>query len=153
VIKIPVGLIAYLRPVSACGGNFQLVNVTFNYNGSWRIKTNDELDNLIKGRNIVNFTKAQRISWLGHILRMEAGRMVKRIYDWQSHAIRKRGRPKIRWKDDGREDLKDLGIYNWTTRTQKKKKKKKKKKTKKKKKPPPPPTTTTTTTTQLAGKV
>jgi hypothetical protein len=40
------------------------------------------------------------------------------LYDWQPHAIRKRGRPKIRWKDDVREDLKDLGIYNWITRTQ-----------------------------------
>jgi hypothetical protein len=72
----------------------------------------------MKGRNIINFIKAQRISWLGHISRMEAGRTVKRIYDWQPHAIRKRGRPKIRWKDDVREDLKDLGIYNWITRTQ-----------------------------------
>jgi hypothetical protein len=83
-----------------------------------RIKTNDELDNLIKRRNLVNFIKAQRISWFGHISRMEAGRTVKRIYDSQPHAIRKRGRPKIRWKVDVREDLKDLGIYNWTTRTQ-----------------------------------
>jgi hypothetical protein len=49
---------------------------------------------------------------------MEAGRMVRRIYYWQPHAIRKRGRPKIRWKDDVRENLKDLGIYNWTTPTQ-----------------------------------
>jgi hypothetical protein len=43
---------------------------------------------------------------------MEAGRTVKRIYDWQPHAVRKRGRPKIRWKDDVRE------VYNWTTRTE-----------------------------------
>jgi hypothetical protein len=49
---------------------------------------------------------------------MEAGRTLKRIYDWQPHAIRKKGRPKIRWKDDVREDLKDLGIYNWITPTQ-----------------------------------
>jgi hypothetical protein len=49
---------------------------------------------------------------------MEAGRTVKRIYDGQPHATRERGRLKIRWKDDVREDLKDLGIYNWTTRTQ-----------------------------------
>jgi hypothetical protein len=41
---------------------------------------------------------------------MEAGRTVKIIYDWQPYAIRKRGRPKIRWKDDVREDLTDLGI-------------------------------------------
>jgi hypothetical protein len=49
-----------------------------NHDGSWRIKTNYELNNLIKGRNIVNLIKAQRISWLGHIRRMGAGRAVKR---------------------------------------------------------------------------
>jgi hypothetical protein len=43
---------------------------------------------------------------------MVAGRTVKRIYEWQPHAIRQRGRPKISWKDDVREDVKDLGIYN-----------------------------------------
>jgi hypothetical protein len=48
---------------------------------------------------------------------MEAGRTAKRIYDWQPYTIRKRGQPKIRWKDDVREDLKDLGICNWITRT------------------------------------
>jgi hypothetical protein len=74
--------------------------------------------NLIKGRNIVNFIKAQRISWLGHISSMEAGQTAKRIYDWYPHTMRKRGQPKIRWKDDVREDLKNLGIYNWITRTQ-----------------------------------
>jgi hypothetical protein len=49
---------------------------------------------------------------------MEAERTVKRIYEWQPHARRKRGRPKIRWKDDVTEDLKELGIYNWLTCTQ-----------------------------------
>jgi hypothetical protein len=47
-----------------------------------------------------------------------AERTVRRIYEWQPHARRKRGRPKIRWKDDVRENLKELGIYNWLTRTQ-----------------------------------
>jgi hypothetical protein len=49
---------------------------------------------------------------------MEAERTVKRIYEWQPHARRKRGRPQIRWKDDVRVDLNELGIYNWLTRTQ-----------------------------------
>ncbi|PNF23238.1 hypothetical protein B7P43_G18273 [Cryptotermes secundus] len=67
-----------------------------NADGSWRIKTNDKLDNLIKGRNTVNFIKAQRISWLGHFSSMEAGQTVKIIHVWQAHAIRKRGKPKVR---------------------------------------------------------
>jgi hypothetical protein len=68
--------------------------------------------------NYIVFIKAQIISWLGHISKMEAGRTVKRIYDWQPRATRKRRRPKITWKDDVREVLKDLGIYNWITRKQ-----------------------------------
>jgi len=35
-------------------------------NGNWRIKTNKELDELIKQRNIINYVKAQRLSWFGH---------------------------------------------------------------------------------------
>ena len=31
-------------------------------NGIWRIKTNKELDELIKHRNIINYVKAQRLS-------------------------------------------------------------------------------------------
>jgi hypothetical protein len=31
-------------------------------NGTWRIKTNSELDKLIKHRNIINYVKAQRLS-------------------------------------------------------------------------------------------
>jgi hypothetical protein len=36
-------------------------------NGTWRIKTNSELNKLIKNRTIINFIKVQRLSWPGHI--------------------------------------------------------------------------------------
>jgi hypothetical protein len=39
-------------------------------NGIWRIKTNKELDELIKYQNIINYVKAHRLSWFGHINRM-----------------------------------------------------------------------------------
>jgi hypothetical protein len=35
-------------------------------NGIWRIKTSKELDELIKHWNIINYVKAQRLSWFGH---------------------------------------------------------------------------------------
>jgi len=34
-------------------------------NGLWRIKTNEELDELIKRKNIIRFIKSQRLKWLG----------------------------------------------------------------------------------------
>jgi len=39
-------------------------------NGSWRIKTNQELDKIIKHKNIINFARAQSLGWYGHIERM-----------------------------------------------------------------------------------
>ena len=39
-------------------------------NGFWRIKTNQELDKLIKHKNIINFVRAQRLGWYGHTERM-----------------------------------------------------------------------------------
>jgi hypothetical protein len=33
----------------------------------WRIKTNEELDKLIKHKNIVKYIKPQRLSWFGHV--------------------------------------------------------------------------------------
>jgi hypothetical protein len=35
--------------------------------GTWRIKTNDELNEFIRHKNIINHIKAQRLSLFGHI--------------------------------------------------------------------------------------
>jgi hypothetical protein len=47
-------------------------------NQIWRIKTNEELDKLIKHKNIINYIKAQRLSWFGHIQRIPDTRTVRR---------------------------------------------------------------------------
>jgi len=72
-------------------------------NGFWRIKTNEELDKLIKHENVINFARAQRLGWYGHIEKMQDIRMVKAIHAWKN-PISKRpvGRPKIRWEDDAK---------------------------------------------------
>jgi hypothetical protein len=41
-----------------------------NENGIWCIKTNQKLNEIIKRKNIINFIRAQKLSWLGHIQRM-----------------------------------------------------------------------------------
>jgi hypothetical protein len=47
--------------------------------GTWRIKTSEELDHLIKHNNIINQIRAQRLSCFGNVRRMSDDRMVKKI--------------------------------------------------------------------------
>jgi len=49
----------------------------------WRIKINEERDKPIKHKNIVNYIKAQRLSWVGHVQRMSDTRTVKKIFNWK----------------------------------------------------------------------
>jgi ATP-dependent helicase/DNAse subunit B len=53
--------------------------------GTLRIKTNDELDKLIRHKNVINHIKAQRLSWLGHLHRMPEERMVKKSVQVESN--------------------------------------------------------------------
>jgi hypothetical protein len=48
--------------------------------GEWKSRTNRELEVLNKGENIAKWMKGQRISWLGHLERMEEDRMPKKIF-------------------------------------------------------------------------
>jgi len=48
--------------------------------GTWRIKTDDELHELIRHKNIINHIKAQQLSWFCHLHRMPEDRMVKKVY-------------------------------------------------------------------------
>ena len=82
--------------------------------GTWRIKTNDELNELIRNQQN-NYIKAQRLSWLGHLHRMPEERMAKRLYKWKPMLTRPLGRPKNRWEDNKRNDMKKLKIKNWTS--------------------------------------
>jgi len=63
-------------------------------NSIWRIKTNKELDELIKHQNIINYVKSQRLSWFGHINRMAKTSTVKRIHKWKPFTGRPAGKPK-----------------------------------------------------------
>jgi hypothetical protein len=69
-------------------------------NQIWRVKTNEELDKLIKHKNIINHIKAQRLSWFGHVQRTPDTSIVKKIFNWKPLTKRSQGRPKYRWEDN-----------------------------------------------------
>ena len=84
----------------------------------WRIKTNKELDELIKHWNIINCVKAQRLSWFGQIKRMPETSTVKRIHKWKPFIGRPAGRPKSQWEVDVRNDLKKTKLMKWADQVQ-----------------------------------
>jgi hypothetical protein len=80
--------------------------------GTWRIKTDDELDELIRHKNIINHLRAQRLSWFGYLHRMSEERMVKRVYKWKPMLTRPLERTKNRWEDNIINYMKKLKIKN-----------------------------------------
>ena len=66
--------------------------------GYWRIKTNQELNDIFKGQNVMGFIKKQRLNWIGHFERMAEDNIVQKINRWRSMSKRPIGRPKTRGK-------------------------------------------------------
>jgi hypothetical protein len=84
----------------------------------WRIRNNEETDNIARKKDIVRFVNVRRISWIGHVERMEDSRMSKRVMREKIYTRRKKGRPKVRWLDDAQEDLREMGIEGWRRKAQ-----------------------------------
>jgi hypothetical protein len=68
---------------------------------------------LSKGENIVKWIKGQRISWLGHLERMEEDRVPNKIITQELEGTRRRGRPRKEWREDVERDLQVLGVRRW----------------------------------------
>ena len=81
--------------------------------GYWRIKTNQEINVILKGQNTIGFIKKQRLNRLGHVERMAEDKIVQKIKRWKPMSKRPIGRPKTRWEDDVLEDIKSMNVPNW----------------------------------------
>jgi hypothetical protein len=84
-------------------------------NGSWRKLHNDKLHSLYSSPNIVRVIKSRRMRRVGHVARMGAGRGVYKVLVGRSESKRPLGRPRCRWEDKIKMDLREIGIYgaNW----------------------------------------
>jgi hypothetical protein len=49
---------------------------------NWRIKTNQEINDVIKGQNLIEFIKMQRLIWLGHVESMADDNNDKKTKIW-----------------------------------------------------------------------
>jgi hypothetical protein len=79
----------------------------------WRIRSNQELEEILGGEDIVKFVKSRRLAWLGHVERMEEERMLRKLLHGRMEGRRRRGRPRKRWLHDLEEDLRVMQVGRW----------------------------------------
>jgi hypothetical protein len=73
------------------------------------VRTNHELQVLYKDPDIVADIR-RRLQWLGHMIRMDDRRLIKRVLDGKPGGRRMIGRPRLRWLEDVEKDLKQLKV-------------------------------------------
>ena len=77
--------------------------------GEWRKLHNEELRDIYSLPNIVRVVKSRRIRWAGHVAHMGEGRGVHRVIVRKPERKRPLGRPRRRWEDNIRMNLREVG--------------------------------------------
>jgi hypothetical protein len=83
--------------------------------GSSRKLHKDQLHSPYSSVNIVMMIKSRSLRWAGHVACMGEGRGVYRVLVGRPEVNRPLGRPRLRWKDNIKMDLREIGINeaNW----------------------------------------
>ena len=80
-------------------------------NRSRREKIRNEVtrEELGQKDTIVDRIRRRRLTWYGHVIRMENERIPAKVLHGEVEGLRSRGRPRKKWIDNVLEDIKDKG--------------------------------------------
>jgi hypothetical protein len=78
--------------------------------GDWRKLHNEELHGLYSSSSIIRVIKARRMRWAGHVACMGEVRGAYNILVWRPEGRRPLGRPRRRWEDTIKMDLREIGF-------------------------------------------
>jgi hypothetical protein len=73
---------------------------------------NEELNILYSSPNIIRQIKSRRMRWAGHVAHMGEERKLNKILMGKPEEKRPLGRPRSRWEDGIRMDLREVG-WGW----------------------------------------
>jgi hypothetical protein len=75
----------------------------------------EELNDLYSSPNIIRVIKSRRLRWAGHVARMGEQRGAYRILVGRPEGRRPLGRPRRRWEDNIKMDIREVGWEdkNW----------------------------------------
>jgi hypothetical protein len=78
--------------------------------GEWRKLHNEELHNLYSSPDIIRQVKSRRMRWAGNVARMGEDRKMYKVSVGEPEGKRPLGRPRRRWEDGIRIDLREIGL-------------------------------------------
>jgi hypothetical protein len=78
--------------------------------GGWRKLHNEELHGLYSSPSIVRVIKSRRMRWAVHVARMGEVRSAYNILVERPERRRPLGRPRRRWEDNIKMDLREIGF-------------------------------------------
>ncbi|KAJ4450665.1 hypothetical protein ANN_02094 [Periplaneta americana] len=79
--------------------------------GEWTKLHNTELHALYSSPDIIRNIKSRRLRWAGHVARMGESRNAYRVLVGRPEGKRPLGRPRRRWEDNIKMDLREVGYY------------------------------------------
>jgi hypothetical protein len=77
--------------------------------GGWRKLRNEELHSLYSSPSIIRMIKSRRMRWAGDVARMGEKRNAYRILVGKLEGKRPQRRPRRRWVDNIKMDLREIG--------------------------------------------
>jgi hypothetical protein len=77
--------------------------------GEWRKLHNGELHDLNSPQDMIRHNKSGRMRWAGHVACMGEGRSVFRVLVGKPEGKRPLGRPRRRWENGIKMDLREIG--------------------------------------------
>jgi hypothetical protein len=82
--------------------------------GEWRKLHSGELHNLYSSPDIIRQIKSRRMRWAGHVARKGEGRNVYSVLMGKPKGKRPLERPRRRWEDEIKMDLRETGWGVWS---------------------------------------
>jgi hypothetical protein len=77
--------------------------------GGWGKLHNEELHNLYSSPSIIRMKKSRRMRWVGHVAHIGEKRVAYRNLVVKPEGMRLLGRPRHRWVNNIKEDLREIG--------------------------------------------
>jgi hypothetical protein len=83
----------------------------------WRIRDVQELQEVYRDLDTVAYITEKSLGWVGHVVRLDHGRLVKKTFESKPEGRRRMGRPRMRWLEDVEEDLRERKVERWRQKT------------------------------------